>query len=353
MENYIYLYRIYEISEEIRLDQIEKTISQEKPTSRMRLSKTKPKSIHITNPPVLVELGEEYIDLNNAKYQVSYYARIYDLGSISVIMRITLPADYRYTQLHSLAVYLYNDDALENVFQDKLAEFLDAIKASIVKRIETDFVEDYTIYYFRNWDLQWDPIPLLLAETENVCESFKKQVLSNSLSYGEDDLTIITWDSALVYDPSGSADIPDLLEFANVHLLELRYYDDLLSQEMDDMYKSLESSHSISNYWRSRHYRKIMNKMMELVIDISEITERIHNSLKLTEDVFYARVYSSALNVFKTKAWEDSINRKTAIIQQNYTMLSNEVNAQQSNLLELTIVLLILIEVILALLGFY
>ncbi|MCL5935233.1 MAG: hypothetical protein M1543_01880, partial [Firmicutes bacterium] len=166
-----------------------------------------------------------------------------------------------------------------------------------------------------------------------------------------DDLAVITWDSALVYDASGSADIPDLLEFANSQLLELRYYDNLLTQEMEKMYDALGEAETIARYRRRRHYRKIMNRLMELVIDISEITERIHNSLKLTEDVFYARVFSSALSIFRTKAWAESIERKITTIQQNYTLLSNEIVTQQSTILEFAIVLLIMLEILLALGG--
>ena len=48
-------------------------------------------------------------------------------------------------------------------------------------------------------------------------------------SYHEDDLTIVQWDTAFVYDRTESARaIEDILEFANSQLLELRTYDALL-----------------------------------------------------------------------------------------------------------------------------
>jgi hypothetical protein len=81
------------------------------------------------------------------------------------------------------------------------------------------------------------------------------------------------------------------------------------------------------------------------------VAERIDNALKVTEDVFYARIYGTALSIFRTKAWEDSINRKISIINQSYTMLSNRTINQRSELLEITIVALILLEVILGVLG--
>lgn len=49
-------------------------------------------------------------------------------------------------------------------------------------------------------------------------------------------MAYLTWDSALVYDPTGSTDIPDLLEFANAQYLELRYYDNFLNHAIDTTY---------------------------------------------------------------------------------------------------------------------
>ncbi|MHB8919309.1 MAG: hypothetical protein ACYC4H_14880 [Desulfocucumaceae bacterium] len=351
MQSFIYLYRIYDVAGEIRLDLVEKLLSRIKPTSRMRPSKIKPKSIHIPNPPVTVELGEDSRQFSEGLYTVHYFARIHDLGVISIIMRISIPPDFDYGQIHRLAVHLYNDESLESAFNQRLEEISATLREAMIRPEKTGFIEDYSIYYFRAWDPGWDPAPLLLAETEPLSDQLRQEVLANSFSYGKDDLAVITWDSALVYDASGSADIPDLLEFANSQLLELRYYDNLLSQEMDKMYDSLGEAETISRYRRRSHYRRIMNRMMELVIDISEITERIHNSLKVTEDVFYARVYSSALSIFRTRAWAESIDRKITIIQQNYTLLSNEVATQQSTILELAIVLLIVLEIVLALWG--
>ncbi|MFZ5646354.1 MAG: hypothetical protein ACOY30_01910 [Bacillota bacterium] len=353
MHNYFFLYRIFDVAGEIRLDTVEKLLSQIKPTSRMKLSRVKPKSINIPNPPVTVELGEESRLFYEQQYTVNYYARVYDLGVISITMRICIPPEYDYSRIHTLAVNLYYDENLEEIFEQKLATIKKTLMEAMIKPENTGFVEEYTIYYFHKWDNSWDPTPLLLAETEPLSEQVRRDVLNNSFSYGKDDLAVITWDSALVYDPTGSADIPDLLEFANSQLLELRYYDDLLSMEMNKMYDALEDAETIARYRRRGHYRRIMNRLAELVIDISEITERIHNSLKLTEDVFYARVYGSALNIFRTKAWAESIERKITIIQQNYTLLSNEITTQQSTLLEVAIVLLIMLEVVLALGGFF
>ncbi|OPY57012.1 MAG: hypothetical protein A4E55_01871 [Pelotomaculum sp. PtaU1.Bin035] len=339
------------MAEEIKLEQVEKILSQEHQTTRMRLSRIKPKSIQFKNPPVAVELGECQITISNLAFNALLTGKIYDLGVIAVIMRLPLPPGIEYEELKALSIEIYNADTIESLFDRHLDNTRKTLSSALVKEAFSGFVEDYIIFYFREWDKSWDPLPLLLTEAEPVSQEVRRETLRNSFSYGLDDLTIITWDTALVYDPTGSTDIPDLLEFANSQLLELRYYDSLLSGEMEKMYDAIEEAENLTSFRRLSHYRRIMSQLMELIVDITEITEKIDNSLKVTEDVFYARIYGTALSILRTKAWADSINRKINIINQSYTMLSDRNVNQRSELLELAIVFLILLEVFLGVFG--
>lgn len=351
MNNSIWVYRLFDTAEEINLEKVEEILAHGHQASRMRLSRIRPKSIQFKNPPVAVELGDCQVAIGRRNINASFTGKIYDLGVIGIIMRIPLSEGASYSEIMDLAVDLYNDDNIEPVFVSMLDTIRKTLSGALVKEDYNGFIEDFTVYYFRDWDHSWDPAPLLLAEREPLSEQARRETLRNSFSYGKDDLTIITWDSALVYDSTGSNDIPDLLEFANSQLLELRYYDNLLTGEMGKMYDAIEEAEKTSSIRRLGRYRRIMNQLMELIVDVTEITERIDNSLKVTEDVFYARIYGTALSIFRTKAWEESINRKISIINQSYTMLSNRIVNQRSELLELTIIILIALEVVLGLLG--
>lgn len=349
MSNSVWIYRIYDITEEINLKSVEQILSPEKPTSRLRLNRVQSKSIHIDNPPVTVELGNTNIHIKEKQYSASVTARIFDLGVVSIVLKVHLFPDTSYEELRDLSVQLNSSaNQLEPIFQS----FLETLKKSLkitVSPASEQYVEDFIIYFFRSWDFDWDPVPILLAEKETLSEQVRRETLKNSFSYGTGDLTVITWDSALVYDSEGSTDIPDLLEFATTQLLELRYYDGLLSHELDRMHDAIESAEKVGWWTRLRYYRKIMKNLMQVVIDITEITEKIHKQLTITEDVFYARVYGSALTIFRTRDWTDIIQKKVALIQRNYSMLSDEVVNHRSMLLELAIVGLFVLDIVLGL----
>ncbi|MGQ9556672.1 MAG: hypothetical protein ACUVTU_01785 [Desulfurispora sp.] len=344
----IILYRIYDVAEEINLTAARQLLADSQ-VGRMQLGRVRPKSMQIKNPPLLISAGEDTIEAAGLACRAIGKAKIFDLGVISLALRLYPEKHLTYSELLELALALPENDRVDELLARQLAELRHLLDPAMHRPGRHEFVEDYTVFCFPRWPAAWDPVPLLLAEKEPLSQQTRQQILANSFSYGPGDLAVLTWDSALVVDDSGSYDIPDLLEFANMQLLELRYYDNLLSREMDRMYQEIEDAEHFSGFGRRRRYRKIMNRLMELVVDISDIHEKIHNSLKVTEDIFYARVYSAALSIFRTHSWAASIDRKISLIQQSYAMLSDELTTWHSTLLELTIVFLILLELILGL----
>jgi uncharacterized Rmd1/YagE family protein len=87
-----------------------------------------------------------------------------------------------------------------------------------------------------------------------------------------------------------------------------------------------------------------MAKQMETYAEISEVIEKVDNLIKVTEDVYYARVYATALKVLRSGLWSESVSRKIDVIRENYSMLSDEVRIQHSNFLEWVIIILIALE---------
>jgi hypothetical protein len=176
----------------------------------------------------------------------------------------------------------------------------------------------------------------------------REEIVKNSLSYTTEDLAVISWDSALLSNPESHTDLIDLIEFANVQVLELRYYDRELARGMEKMYDDIEHADRLSQFQRGRQYHVIMAQQMEMYAEISETIEKVNNLIKVTEDIYYARVYATVLKVLRSGQWSDSVSRKIEVIRENYSMLSDEVRIQHSNFLEWVIIILIALEFALA-----
>ncbi|HHV76130.1 MAG TPA: hypothetical protein GXX39_01995 [Syntrophothermus lipocalidus] len=346
MGSFIFVYRLYDVAAEFNLEEIEEVLGGEKRTGRYRLRRARPRSIVVERPPVAVELGTQELEIPAGTMQGRMTARLYDLGVVCLVLALELPEKLGYDKLAATAAYLTETEELEAVFHNALDQVAGMLKPFVKAEPVYDFYEDYLVYFFSELMESWDLVPVLLGETEPLSEATRQETLRHTFSYGERDMAVITWNAAFVYDADGSRDVLDILEFALVQLLELRYYDQLLSEQLQAMYGAVEEAGRGHWFVRLRRYRRIMRQLMAVVLEVTEITDRIQNLLKVTEDVFYARVYGAALGVFRTGMWMNSIRQKIEVIERNYSMMSDEIVSYQSTLLELAIVLLILFEVI-------
>lgn len=345
MRSSVWLYRLYDVAQEVDLARAEELLAAEKPVSRLKLSRVRPKALEFKNPPLTVELEGRPLKVGEWEFAANPSARVYDFGVLGVVIRLLLPEGFGYAELRKLSVLVSEFEEFEPVFRAYRDDILKALRPALAGEGITGFAEDFVVFFSEEWPHDWDPVPLLLAEPGTVSQEMHRETLRNHFSYGEDS-AIITWDAALVSDPTGSTDVPDLLEFANAQLLELRYYDSVLDRELAAMYDAIEEA-GRGGYRRLRQYRSIMRRMMELVIEVTEITERVQNALKVTEDVFYARVYTAALKIFRVQEWLRSINRKVEVIERSYAMLSDELVTHRFLVLEAAIVVLIAFEIIL------
>jgi hypothetical protein len=193
-----------------------------------------------------------------------------------------------------------------------------------------------------------DLVPLLSGEQRALSEGARQDLLRQRFSYYTDDLVVLTWDRAFIYEPRGDSDVMDVLEVANAQLLEMRYYDELLDDELPRMYDLVASARRAASLLGSRRFAGLARRLYTLVAEVTELTERVDNALQVTEDVYLARIYSAALELFRVRSVSAAVDKKLAIIRDTYTALHDEGSARRAELLELLIVVLIIIEVVLA-----
>ena len=102
MNTSMIVYRLYDVADEINLDLVQALwTSRNKIASRLRLDRISTKSITFKDPPVLVELGSHELTFEGKIYLTEVKARIFDLGVISLILRIQFEDDVTYDD-HSI-----------------------------------------------------------------------------------------------------------------------------------------------------------------------------------------------------------------------------------------------------------
>lgn len=352
----IFVYRLFDVAEEIRLPAVEALVRDFRGKDKFKVPKFIDRALVMKNPPLAFGLGEQALHLGGLDVNAEILVKIRDFGVISVIYQIPIPTGTDWTKLVATAAEIEEGIEVDTQVEALLPSLLKQIEPALVKPTHSEFFEDYVIYFIEEFEdqikipdfLKNVDIPALLwAEHEvSLSEASKRSVLENVHQYGEVDLAVLEWNAALVIEPTGAREIPDLLEFAVSHLLEMRYYDDLLDLKLQQLYDDIEKKRR-RGLW-SQRFDQVYEDASARYIEFSEFIERVENSLKVVGDFYLATVYRAATRKFRLSDWQSAVTRKMSILGQVSSLLQGEVNNKRSHWLEIIIILLIAYEIVAA-----
>jgi hypothetical protein len=354
----IIFYRQFDVGYEILLDTAFEHLISSAPERRKPV-RGEASAIQIPNPPVTVHLGVESLSLGARAHDVDTSAQLFDFGVISVRAKLAVTR-MPWDELCSIGASTGQAQiALLDACLDRL---LQRITPAVVRFGRSPVTEEYTVFRVHQLEkpngapyavgeLSDEVIArLLLSESKPLSPGARADLLSQRFSYYEDDLAVLTWSAALVVEPAAAdTDVQYVLEFANAQLLELRFHDAVLDSELPRTYDEIATARQRFKLL-GRRFSRLLAALQARVADATEAVERVDNSLKVTDDVYLARIYAAALDIFRGPTWRRGIDRKVAIIRDAYAMLNAESQARRTEVLELIIIVLIAVEIVLALL---
>ena len=165
------------------------------------------------------------------------------------------------------------------------------------------------------------------------------------LSYYERDLAVIDWDAALLVDERQNFDETlYVLELANLQLAELEAYDRILDTALDRAYRDLGTR-------RSRGGASILRELREIRIDLARFSDELSNITKFFGDWHLARIYQNISARFHLAEWHRTIDDKLQTLADLYQLLNHDQTNRWMLILEVTIVLLFIIDLVILFLG--
>jgi len=351
--------RLFDVAYAIDLARAEGLLAvQARSSRRIRLSTTPPKAMAFGVPPLALELEPVSLALDDRTVQGAVGVRLYDFGAVTIALRVAV-TDASWSSFAQLLNAMDRSVAAADDTWDRLLRQVRALLgAAFVRPEESSVQEDYLIGIVHAFDRpitaaslqdRIDLVPLLSGEQRPLSDGARQDLLRQRFSYYTDDLVVLTWDRAFIYEPRGDSDVLDVLEVANAQLLEMRYYDELLDDELPRMYDLVAKARRTRNLLTSKRFANLARRLHTLVAEVTELTERVDNALQVTEDVYLARIYATALELFRVPAVNAAVDRKLAIIRDTYSALYDESSASRTELMEFLILILIMAEIVIAL----
>jgi len=295
--------------------------------------------------------------------RVEQVVKILSIGAISISVRVPFAVEH----LADLVAYhdlMFNNSSLADEarllaqqIQRELMPFCDRPVTSLAEE------EAYTVFCLES------PLPeldgkkmsaeewlhnhnrtvagLLMQETDPNLLSRQEahESTDRHLSYYDDDLVVVDWDAALIVeDRPHFEEVVYVMELANLQLAELEAYDRLLDATLDRPYRDVGR-----RPWGSR--APILRELRELRIDLTRMSDELLNITKFFGDWHLARIYQYVSARFHLADWHRTVDEKLKSLDSFYQLLQHDQNNRWMLILEATIVMLFIIDVVILVMG--
>ncbi len=353
----IHLFYLFDIAEKVELQSIASLIGGPTVPARLAPKQATPAYVQYENPPVSFDgevIGIGDVDGFRPRF------RLYDYGVISVAL--TRPFSGNWSDLVALGQTLIENAEIEQRAEHVCRDVANRLKPALKGHRPTYLSEDYLVYAVHELETPQaaadllaqrgaDIAAMLRGERQRLSDQEQDAILQHRISYLSDDLVVPTWNAAFVYDtPAGAQAALEILEFANSQLLEFRYYDERLDSELASIYARLQKPRWYDQ-WVGSRYTRAARQVHSLFIEVNELTDHTENALKFIGDLYAVRVFRLVGDRLGLSTWKADVEAKLKTLDDIYRFAVEQSSMSRGQFLELTVVLILILELVLLFLG--
>ena len=288
-----------------------------------------------------IRSAPSYPDVIPKQKVIKQESRSVDGKDVGFLVKAYLP-DVLVVEASVHMDHILADQTLE--FKRRLVTECRRILAEYVCNKEFD--EEYIVYCISGY--QGDPevylslysekiVAFLKNENEPLDEEEVSATLAAHLKYGKDDITIVDWDGAFIFDAAGDfkSNI-ELFEIANLQLLRSRILADDLDRRLEKTLNLMRAPKKLPLI-RTRDIRKVLKEIIEIRTQSILESETIEHNIKLIGDWYSAKLYSVIAKKFHLEAWAKDIKEKLDMLEDVYSMATENFSISYRATLEFVI----------------
>src|ERR1700737_2710842 len=339
----------FDVCEEIRLDEL-RQIFGARTLEQPSFKHPAPGYVRYQRPPVVEPIGPLVLDSGERlEGQIKYY----DYGVLSVVFELPFSGDWD-TLVRMGSRWVWDVD-FEKHASRIVHQKLERAAPALIKPYPEWLSEDYFIFHVR--EIAGSPsaselcasqggriAQIVRGETAQLSEGERNEILQSRASYYPNDLAVIGWNAAFLYDSEAGAETAiQLLEYANSQLLEFRHYDELLTRELGIVYAALDKS---TGMLAPRPLARAATNVHTVLLDVNELTERADTAIKFLSDMFSARLYKLAASKVGVPDYKDLVTQKLQTAEDLYRFMVDQFNQSRAFVLELMVVIILVIELV-------
>lgn len=339
----------FDVCEELRLDQLQQSVSA-RTLQQPSMKHSAPAYVRYQRPPVIGPLEPLVLESGERlEGEVKYY----DYGVASVVYQLPFSGDWE-SLVRLASRWVWDVDFASRV-EPIVRQKLERVGSAMVKPYTKWLSEDYFIFHVREVEGSPSAAEMTRDHGREIAQVVRgdrlllsdgetREVLQSQVSYYAGDVAVLGWNAAFLYDSTAGAETSiQLLEYANSQLLEFRHYDELLTGILDSVYDLLGKK---TGFFRRWGLAKSATSLHTVLLDVAELTERADNAIKFLSDMFAARFYKLASAKVGVPDYKDLVAQKLKTAEDLYHDMVEQFNQSRAFFLEVTVVLILLIELL-------
>jgi hypothetical protein len=351
----VLILNLFDISDEIRLQELREMLGIRPPAQEIGFKHPAPEYVRFERPPVVEQLDQTALATGE---RLEGRIKYYDYGVVCVEFEFAFEGSWE--TLVNLSCRTASGLEIDRRALEIARAKLKKVRPGLIKPYENWLSEDYYIFHVK--EVQGKPTATELLERDGdriaqvvrgeatpLSEGERREILQSSMSYFPSDLIVVGWNGAFVHDTAAGAETTiQLLEYANSQLLEFRHYDEVLSRQLEGVYDLLQRGTGFLARWR---LSRTSERLQGLVLEVTELTERVDNSIKFLSDMFSARLYRMAANKVGVTDYKALVQEKLHTADSLYRFMVEQFNQSRTFALEFIVVVILIIELVMLFKG--
>jgi hypothetical protein len=341
---------LYDVSEEIQLAELRGLLGLQPGGREPAFKHQAPEYVGFERPPVVEPVESFTLETGE---RLEGRIKYYEYGVLSVEFEVQFTGGWH--DLVDLACRYVASLEMERHAARIVRQKIERAVPALIKPYESWLSEDY--YIFQVTEIEGHPPAARLLEQHGreiarivrgekgeLSEGEQREILQSSMSYYPDDLVVVGWNAAFVYDTvAGAETTVQLLEYANSQLLEFRHYDEVLTRQLKFAYDSLDKGTGFLARWR---LVRISRRLHTLLLEVTELTERMDNAIKFLSDMYSARLYRLAAAKVGVPDYRNLVQQKLATAESLYRFMVEQFHQGRAFILELMVVIILIIDLV-------
>lgn len=357
----VYIYA-FDIAYDMKRQPVAELLGQSLTNYSIGPSKRSPRQLFFYQPQ-MANLPEEQRHIDGQAVQIQRSIKVFNVGAVSIQIRVPFQVE-KIVDLVEYHELKFTKCSIEDEVMQLAERAKQELEPYCVQPVsQLTQIENYTVFCLHDLPHNDDcprfqaeewlktnrrEVAGLLTEEANTTYLSEQEAIESTgqyLTYYSHDLVVVDWDAALVVGEKESLDdILHIMEVANVQLVELSAYDRLLDGSLEKAYRDLAKP-------RVKVSREIHRNLREIRVDLARFSDELSNITKFFGDWHLARIYTSLSNRFHLADWYRIIREKLRTLGDLYQLLQQDWVNFWMVVLEATIVLLFIFDVILLLVG--